>query len=92
MGIVNIPEDVYHGYYQVMDNKHPDLDDESKWAAARKMMINTLKAALKGKLHPVKNETTLISDIKRFLSEQEVPDKQKMIKIQLAIRSFEEES
>lgn len=50
MGTINVPEDIYHGYYQVMDNKHPDLDDKSKWSAARKMMLDILKEALKGKL------------------------------------------
>ena len=44
---MSIPDEIYHGYYQRINDKYPDLDENTKWAEARKMIVDVLKAALK---------------------------------------------
>jgi hypothetical protein len=47
MAIMNIPEKVYHGFYNKIDSKYKDMDENSKWREARKMIVTVLEAALK---------------------------------------------
>jgi hypothetical protein len=47
MGIISVPEKVYHRYYNEVDAQHPDLSDDSKWSEARKNMIKVLEEHFK---------------------------------------------
>ena len=47
MAIMNIPDDIYHGFYNKVDVKYPDMDDKSKWREARKTMVSVLEEYLK---------------------------------------------
>jgi hypothetical protein len=43
MGLMNIPEKVYHRYYDEVDRSNPNLSDDTKWSEARKNMIKVLE-------------------------------------------------
>jgi hypothetical protein len=48
MAIMNIPETVYHGFYNRVDKKYPDLDEKTKWTKARSEIVTVLEKHLSG--------------------------------------------
>jgi hypothetical protein len=46
MPTMNIPDKIYHGYYNRVDKELPTIDDNTKWALARKQLIDTLRKDL----------------------------------------------